>query len=176
MAVVIKTDRRPTKKAAASDHDARVACRLAQPLVSTIQNTKSALGKISGQVVLKGHGNSVAQMLGSASGEVVMLMGKGEISNILLEFLGLDGGEIIKFLVRGDRHVQLLCAAAAWRLRSVSSSRCWRCSQPLKPATVRMLTARVRWPSLQKHPALQPNPGPSQQLSDRLLLLVDQRG
>ena len=47
-------------------------------------------------------------MLGSASGEVAVLMGKDEISNILLEFLGLDGGEIIKFLVRGDRHVPLL--------------------------------------------------------------------
>jgi len=145
-------------------------------LSPTIQNTKSALGKISGQVALKGHGNSVAQMLGSASGEVAVLMGKGEISNILLEFLGVDGGEVIKFLVRGDRHVQLLCAAAAWRLRSVSSIRCWLCSQTLNLAPVRMLTARVRWPSLQKHPTLQPNPGPSQQLSDLLLLLVDQRG
>jgi hypothetical protein len=31
-------------------------------------------------------------MLGFASGDVAVLMGKGEISNILLEFLGLDGG------------------------------------------------------------------------------------
>ena len=28
--------------------------------------------------------------------------------------MGLDGGEVIKFLVRGDRNVQLRCAAAAF--------------------------------------------------------------
>ena len=46
-----------------------------------------------------------------------MLMGRGEISNILLEFIGLDGGEVIKFLVRGDRNVQLRCAAAAFDVK-----------------------------------------------------------
>ena len=56
-------------------------------------------------------------MLGSASGDVAVLMGKGEISNILLEYMGLDGGEIIKFLVRGDRTVQLRCAAAAFDVK-----------------------------------------------------------
>ena len=146
-------------------------------LFPTIQNTQSALGKISGQVALKGHGNSVAQMLGSASGEAAVLMGKDEISDILLEFLGLDGGEIIKFLVRGDRHVPLLGAAAAWRLRSVSSSRCWLCSQPSKLAPVRMLIAQVHWPSLQNpstlRPTLHPKPKPSQQVSDRCPLISE---
>jgi len=68
-------------------------------------------------VALKGHGNSMAQMLGGASGDVAVLMGKGEISNILLEFLGLDGGEIIKFLLLGDRNVVLRCAAAAFDVK-----------------------------------------------------------
>jgi len=56
-------------------------------------------------------------MLGSASGDVAVLMGKGEISNILLEFMGLDGGEVIKFLLSGDRNVQLRCAAAAFDVK-----------------------------------------------------------
>ena len=86
-------------------------------LFPTIETTKSSLGKISGQVDLKGRGNSAAQMLGSASGDVAVLMGKGEISNILLEFMGLDGGEVIKFLLRGDRNVQLRCAAAAFEVK-----------------------------------------------------------
>jgi uncharacterized protein involved in outer membrane biogenesis len=100
-------------------YDTRFELRAVQlnRLFPTIPNTKSALGKISGQVAFKGRGNSVAQMLGSASGDVAVLMGKGEISNILLEFLGLDGGEIIKFLLRGDRNVQLLCAAAAFDVK-----------------------------------------------------------
>jgi uncharacterized protein involved in outer membrane biogenesis len=83
-------------------------------LFPAVETSKSSLGKVSGQFDLKGRGNSVAQMLGSASGDMAVLMGKGEISNILLEFMGLDGGEVIKFLVRGDRNVQLRCAAAAF--------------------------------------------------------------
>ncbi|MEC5213409.1 uncharacterized protein involved in outer membrane biogenesis [Polaromonas sp. CG_9.5] len=86
-------------------------------LFPTVKNTKTSLGKISGQFDLKGRGNSVAEMLGSASGNVAVLMGKGEISNILLEFMGLDGGEVIKFLLRGDRNVQLRCAAAAFDVK-----------------------------------------------------------
>jgi uncharacterized protein involved in outer membrane biogenesis len=86
-------------------------------LFPAVETSKSSLGKISGQFDLKGRGNSLAQMLGTSSGDVAVLMGKGEISNILLEFMGLDGGEIIKFLVRGDRNVQLRCAAAAFEVK-----------------------------------------------------------
>ena len=86
-------------------------------LFPAVETTKTGLGKISGQFDLKGRGNSLAQMLGSASGDVAVLMGKGEISNILLEFMGLDGGEVIKFLLRGDRNVQLRCAAAAFDVK-----------------------------------------------------------
>ena len=99
--------------------ESRLAVRGVQlnQLFPTIKNTQSALGKISGQIDLKGRGNSVAQTLGSASGNVALLMGRGEISNILLEYIGLDGGEIIKFLVVGDRNVKLLCAAAAFEVK-----------------------------------------------------------
>jgi len=86
-------------------------------LFPAVETSKSSLGKLSGQLDLKGRGNSLAQMLGTSSGDVAVLMGKGQISNILLEFMGLDGGEIIKFLVRGDRNVQLRCAAAAFEVK-----------------------------------------------------------
>jgi uncharacterized protein involved in outer membrane biogenesis len=78
------------------------------------ESARNSFGKIQGQVDLSARGASVAQMLANADGNVAMLMGKGEISNILLEFAGLDGGEIIKFLVRGDQRVQLRCAAMAF--------------------------------------------------------------
>ena len=67
--------------------------------------------------MLAGRGNSGAQILGSSSGSVALLMGKGQLSNILLEFMGLDGGEIIKFLATGDRNVPLRCAAAAFDVK-----------------------------------------------------------
>ena len=99
--------------------NARLDVRGAQlnQLFPTIETTKSSLGKVSGKFDLSGRGNSAAQMLGGASGDVAMLMGRGEISNILLEFIGLDGGEVIKFLVRGDRNVQLRCAVAAFDVK-----------------------------------------------------------
>lgn len=99
--------------------DAHLALRAVQlnKLFPTIEKTKSAFGKVSGQLNLAGRGNSAAQMLGSSSGDVAVLMGKGELSNILLEFMGLDGGEVIKFLVRGDRNVKLLCSAAAFEVK-----------------------------------------------------------
>lgn len=112
VAGTIRIDANVTPAAFTTNLDAR-ALQLNQ-LFPTVKNTKTSLGKISGQFDLKGRGNSVAEMLGSASGNVAVLMGKGEISNILLEFMGLDGGEVIKFLLSGDRNVQLRCAAAAF--------------------------------------------------------------
>lgn len=86
-------------------------------LFPTVNLTKNSLGKFSGQVDLKGRGNSAAQMLATSSGSVAMLTGRGEISNILMEFLGLDGGEVIKFFLRGDRNVLLQCGAAAFDVK-----------------------------------------------------------
>ncbi len=86
-------------------------------LFPAVESTRSSLGRLSGTVDLAGRGNSAAHMLGTASGNVALLMGEGRISNLLLEFAGLDGGEIIKFLLRGDRNVQLRCAAAAFDVR-----------------------------------------------------------
>jgi uncharacterized protein involved in outer membrane biogenesis len=79
--------------------------------------TKTSFGKIHADIDLKGRGNSAAQMLGSASGNVSMLMGKGQISNLLLEVGGLDGAEIIKFLLRGDVNVPVRCAASAFDVK-----------------------------------------------------------
>jgi uncharacterized protein involved in outer membrane biogenesis len=79
--------------------------------------TRTSFGKIHADIDLKGRGNSAAQMLAGASGNVSMLMGKGQISNLLLEIGGLDGAEIIKFLLRGDANVPVRCAASAFEVR-----------------------------------------------------------
>jgi hypothetical protein len=72
------------------------------------------VGKIHGEIDLKGRGSTTAQMLGSSFGNVALLMGRGQISNLLLELAGLDGAEIVKFLLGGDTRVQLRCAALAF--------------------------------------------------------------
>lgn len=97
----------------------RLEARLLQlnQLLPAVALTRSSLGKLNGRVDLQARGNSAAQMLATSNGNIALLMGQGEISNILLEFLGLDGGEIIKFLVRGDRTVRLRCAATAFDVK-----------------------------------------------------------
>ncbi len=87
-------------------------------LFKNVELTKTAFGKIQGDMDLKGQGNSIAQMLASANGNVALLMGKGQISNLLLEIAGLDGAEIIKFLMGGDRNVGVRCAASAFDVRN----------------------------------------------------------
>jgi AsmA family protein len=98
---------------------AKLDARLLQlnQLFPTVQLTRGSLGKLNGHIDLQGRGNSTARMLGSSEGQVAMLMGRGEISNMLLEVLGLDGGEIVKFLLRGDRNIELRCAAAAFEVK-----------------------------------------------------------
>ena len=87
-------------------------------LLPKAESARSSFGKIQGQVDLAGRGGSVAQLLASANGNVALLMGQGQISNILLEIAGLDGGEVIKFLMGGDQRVALRCAATAFDVKN----------------------------------------------------------
>jgi len=86
-------------------------------LFPNVKLTKASVGRIHGDIDLKGRGNSVAQMLATSDGAVAMLMGRGEISNLLLEIAGIDGAEIVKFFLEGDRNVELRCAAAAFDVK-----------------------------------------------------------
>lgn len=83
-------------------------------LIPKADKLKSSFGKLNGRINLSGRGNSVAGWLGGASGDVAAMTGRGQMSNLLLEVFGLDGGEIIKFLLEGDREVTLRCAALAF--------------------------------------------------------------
>ncbi|KFN42820.1 AsmA family protein [Arenimonas oryziterrae] len=74
--------------------------------------TESSTGRIGGSIALTARGNSVARMLASSDGEVGLMMGKGQISNLLMEFAGLDIYESLKFLIGKDRTVPIRCAFA----------------------------------------------------------------
>jgi len=85
-------------------------------LIPKIETMRSSFSRLDGRLQLSGRGNSVSSWLGGASGDVAAMTGRGRFSNLLLEFMGLDGGEIIKFLLRGDRNVELRCAAVAFNV------------------------------------------------------------
>lgn len=79
-------------------------------LLPKLQTTRSALGTLNGRAKLSGQGNSFAQLLGTANGEAQLAMGRGRMSNLLVELLDLDAFEAVSFLVRGDRDVMVRCA------------------------------------------------------------------
>lgn len=72
----------------------------------------TSLGEINGDAMLDARGNSVATLLGSAGGELKLLMNDGAISRNLLETAGLNVGNIVLGKLFGDRTVKINCAAA----------------------------------------------------------------
>ncbi|MGJ7544514.1 AsmA family protein [Variovorax sp. LT1R16] len=83
-------------------------------LFPKLETTGNSVGKFGGRINLSGSGNSVASWLGGVSGDVAVLSGSGQFGNLLPVFATLVGGDIIKFLLRGDRNVELRCAAVAF--------------------------------------------------------------
>ena len=83
-------------------------------LFPKLETTGNSVGRIDGRLNLSGSGNSVATWLGGSSGDVAVLAGRGQFGNLLPVFATLVGGDIIKFLLRGDRNVELRCAAVAF--------------------------------------------------------------
>jgi uncharacterized protein involved in outer membrane biogenesis len=71
--------------------------------------TDSSAGRIGGSIDLAGSGNSIARMLATSNGSIDVTMGEGRISNLLLEYAGIDIEESLKFLIRGDKTVPIRC-------------------------------------------------------------------
>lgn len=81
-------------------------------LFPTFAPMQTSFGEINGDVTLDAHGNSVAALLGSANGELKLLMNDGAISKTLLETAGLNVGNIIIGKLFGDQTVKINCAAS----------------------------------------------------------------
>ncbi|MDI9237329.1 AsmA family protein [Lysobacter sp. LF1] len=92
--------------------DADIAGLSLGPLLPKVELAQNAIGKVGGKVSLEGTGNSVAGMLGSSDGSVLLGMGRGRISNLLMEMAGIDLAEIIKFKLEGDKQIPVRCAFA----------------------------------------------------------------
>ncbi|NKJ19540.1 AsmA family protein [Dyella sp. SG609] len=80
-------------------------------LFPTFQAMNASFGEINGDASLKAQGNSVAALLGSADGELKLLMNDGAISKNLLETAGLNVGNIVIGKLFGDKVVKINCAA-----------------------------------------------------------------
>jgi AsmA family protein len=69
-------------------------------------------GELSGHVALVGNGHSLAQVMGSANGDVVLTMGGGSISGLLVDLAGLQVGDALVLFITGDHRIPIGCAVA----------------------------------------------------------------
>ncbi|HEX7863496.1 MAG TPA: AsmA family protein [Variovorax sp.] len=83
-------------------------------LFPKLETTGNSVGRLDGRINLSGSGSTVANWLGGVSGDVAVISGRGQFGNLLPVFATLVGGDIIKFMLRGDRNVELRCAALAF--------------------------------------------------------------
>lgn len=86
--------------------------------------TDTSVGHIGGRLKLTAEGNSVARMAATSDGEVGAVMGRGRISNLMMEYAGIDIAESLKFLLTKDRTVPIRCAYADFGVKQgIATSR-----------------------------------------------------
>jgi len=81
-------------------------------LFPKVESMQRALGQLNGDAALSGTGNSVAALLGSASGDTRLLVNDGVISRALMEIAGLNVGNYVVSKLFGDEEVKINCGAA----------------------------------------------------------------
>lgn len=74
-----------------------------------VKLVEQVFGGISGNVDLVGIGNLVVVMFGSLDGNVGVVIGCGYVGNLIMELVGLDVVEFLKFLFIGDKQIFLCC-------------------------------------------------------------------
>ncbi|TLX63714.1 AsmA family protein [Stutzerimonas nosocomialis] len=79
-------------------------------LFPTVETMQKSLGELNGNADIQGTGNSVAALLGSANGELRLLMNDGTVSRSLMELAGLNVGNYLVGRLFGDEEVQINCA------------------------------------------------------------------
>lgn len=89
---------------------------LLKRLIPELDMSEKSAGKIGGRAQLSGAGNSFAKLMASANGQMGFAMSGGQISNLLLEYAGIDGAEIMKFLFGGDKSVPVRCGVADFKV------------------------------------------------------------
>ncbi|MGE8068527.1 AsmA family protein [Pseudomonas sp. NPDC089569] len=87
-------------------------------LFPTFEPMKTSFGELNGDADLTGRGNSVAKLLGSANGNLKMLINDGAVSRELMELAGLNVGNYVVGKIFGDKEVKINCAAADFDIKT----------------------------------------------------------
>jgi uncharacterized protein involved in outer membrane biogenesis len=86
-------------------------------LFPAIEQSRNSAGRFYGIADLRAKGDSVQAMMDVVDGNVQLAMGPGQVSNILLEAVGLDAGEMLRLFATGDRMIKVRCVVANFGLR-----------------------------------------------------------
>lgn len=103
----------PSVHATVDAHKIRI-----ENLFPSLLATTHGAGALSARIKLAGQGNSIASLMGSATGSFAALVDSGSISNKLDAKLGLNAGKIVGLFFRGDRDIALNCGAMAFDIRN----------------------------------------------------------
>jgi hypothetical protein len=101
-----------TKEMVHTDYDIRLQNYELERFLSEAGLKNAGHGKIYGRIVLAGPGNTLQKSLANANGNIRLVMYGGEISTLAMEAVGVDIGEALGFLVKGDKPAQIRCMAA----------------------------------------------------------------
>jgi uncharacterized protein involved in outer membrane biogenesis len=101
-----------SKPVIASRADIRVQSLQLSELLPKLEISKASVGEMDGRIRLAAHGNSVAAMLGSANGDTELVVGEGEVSDLMLRLSNLDIANTLLVLMRGDRKIPIRCMVA----------------------------------------------------------------
>ncbi len=84
-------------------------------LFPTAKMTTTSQGMIGGRARLDATGDSISQMMGTASGEASLILDGGTISELLLRKSNLDLANLFLLLVAGDKNVPIRCMVANFK-------------------------------------------------------------
>jgi uncharacterized protein involved in outer membrane biogenesis len=89
--------------------------RLARLTPKVTDTSKASFGRLNGTVKIEGKGNSIASMLATSNGTAQIAMGRGDSSSLLLELVGLQGPQIVRYLL-GDKNSKIACAIGDFQI------------------------------------------------------------
>ncbi|TEA78194.1 AsmA family protein [Allopusillimonas ginsengisoli] len=82
------------------------------------ESMNASFGELHGDAQLAGHGESIAQMLGTADGQLSAVVSRGTISHFLLEAAGLNVANMIMLKLFGDEQIVLNCMASDFGVKN----------------------------------------------------------
>lgn len=90
------------------------------PINSLLNSTYQGkiLAPLSGNIVLKGEGESFSQILKTLSGDLFLRLGGGVVSSKLDAKLGLDFGKMFWLSIKGDKNIPLKCGVLKGQLKN----------------------------------------------------------